>query len=66
MTPDDLKKLLALGIGPAKEVVRGKLEEADQHPVGHFAFELVRAHLRGELDTKDDFLAVLREAIKPR
>ena len=66
MTPDELRKLLVLGLEPAKEIVRGKLEETDQHPVGHLAFELIRAHVRGELETRDDFFAVLREAIKPR
>lgn len=70
MKPEDLRAMFSQVAGPlalaAKEQVSVTLTELDQDPVGHVAFELVRARVRGELSDRETLLAVLHEATRRR
>lgn len=66
MKPEDLQLLMSSVLGPAKETIREGLTELDQTPLGHVAFELFRAKLRGDVSSVDDIVAVLHEATKPK
>lgn len=65
MTPE-LRKALVELLRPAGEAVKETLHEVDQSTVGHVLLNLMKAHVRGELDTEDDVREVVHDATKPR
>ena len=70
MKSEDLRAMFSQVAGPmalaAKEQLAATLTELDQDPVGHVAFEVLRARVRGELDGREALLAVIHEATRKR
>jgi hypothetical protein len=66
LSPEDAKLLIAQVLGASKEGIRGTLEALDSHPIGRVAMEMLRAKVRGELMNKDDVLAAIHEATRPK